>query len=294
MQVEIRHKTKPRIHGLFIAHLRNRNTVCVQATGGPTGPSRRFSNDSDPEMPHTVLIVDSNPAALTSTARVLREAGYHVTTAASFENAKWQLRAVPPDLLVADVRLGDYNGIHLVIRGRTTDADLPAIVTDSTADRVLEADAQTQGAVYLVKPFDTARLVGVARELVARRPPRASTELPRRWPRTVLEQGSPARLRGLDGADRWQASIVDVGYGGLRLQLDDVTDECMSARALEFSAADLAVPVRPVWARRPSEGGPWWCGVEVTVRPSASWAWRRMVDKLRRTRQAAPSTRPRS
>jgi DNA-binding response OmpR family regulator len=235
-------------------------------------------------MPHTVLIVDSNPVALSSTARALREAGYHVTTAESFENAKWQLRAIPPDLLVADVRLGDYNGIHLVIRGRNSDAHLPAIVTDTTADRVLQADAQTQGAVYMVKPFDTQQLLGVARELVGKRPPRASTELPRRWPRTVLDGRSPARLRGLDGDGRWQASVIDVGYGGLRLALDEVTDESMTARALEFTAGDLAVPVRPVWARRPVEGGPWWCGVEVTVRPSASWAWRRMVDRLRRQR----------
>ena len=46
----------------------------------------------------------------------MREAGYGVTATADFQEAKRLLDAHGPDLLIADVRLGPFNGLHLVIR----------------------------------------------------------------------------------------------------------------------------------------------------------------------------------
>jgi DNA-binding response OmpR family regulator len=228
-------------------------------------------------MPHTVLIVDSNPAALSDTASAFRDAGYHVTTTASFESAKWRLRTVPPDLLVTDVRLGDYNGIHLVIRGRTDDAGLQAIVTDTTRDRVLEADATTQGAIYLVKPFEAEKLVDVARELVERRPERASTKVPRSSPRHLIIPPIGARL----GAD--EGFVLDASYDGARLDLEEVTDDTMRARAPELVlSSGVRISVRPVWARRSPAGGRWWIGVELdAVSAEDRAAWRGFVDSIR-------------
>lgn len=228
-------------------------------------------------MPHTVLIVDSNPAALNRTAKVLRDAGYHVTATASFESAKWRLRTMPPDLLVTDVRLGEYNGIHLVIGGRTRDSELPAIVTDVARDRVLEHDATSQGALYLVKPVPAERLLGAARELVEKRRQRASTAVPRRWPRKPLAVPLSATLGEREG------QALDISHGGLRLQLDDLTEEEMAAQSvtLRVQWSDVLLRVRPVWARRPVNGGSWWCGVEIDPSDTRTLtAWRHFVDSM--------------
>jgi two-component system response regulator RegA len=229
-------------------------------------------------MPHTVLIVDSNPAALTRTARVFRDAGYHVMTTASFESARWRLRAVPPDLLVTDVRLGDYNGIHLVIRGRSQDQGLPAIVTDVAVDRVLEADAATYGAVYMARPQDPHQLVGVARGLVENRPPRPSTGVARRWPRLAVPfEPLPAVFGDAP------ARVLDLSYGGLRLEVPELNDEAMRTRVLAITPPwfDGPLSVRAIWARRPSGDGAWWCGVEIDdAAPAIAERWRTLIDSL--------------
>ena len=236
-------------------------------------------------MSHSVLIVDSDPAELNGTARVLTDAGYHVTTSDSFENARRRLKATPPDLLVADVRLGDYNGIHLVIRGRTNDAGLPAIVTDASPDPAREADATHEGAVYLPKPFAAGDLLGVARHLVGDRPTRAATGVTRRWPRLLTSfEALPVKIGDAD------ARVLDISYRGLRLEVDDLSDDYMQAKGVAITPPWFQEPltVRPVWARRPPQGRAWWYGVELYgVSPSTEQAWRLLVDTFRQRTSAS-------
>jgi DNA-binding response OmpR family regulator len=237
---------------------------------------------------HSVLIVDSDPAELNGTARLLTDAGYHVTTSDSFENARRCLKATPPDLLVADVRLGDYNGIHLVIRGRTHDAGLPAIVTDTSPDPAGEADATRQGAVYLPKPFAPRELLGVARDLVGDRPTRAATGVTRRWPRLLTSfEELPVKIGDAE------ARVLDISYRGLRLEVDDLSEDYMQAKGVAITSPwfQESLTVRPVWARRPPQGSAWWYGVELYgVSASTEQAWRLLVDTFRQ-RTGAPGAR---
>ena len=55
-----------------------------------------------------------------------------------------------PDLLITDVRLDAYNGLHLVAMAPRP---IPAIVVTGFADPSIEADARRLGADYLVKPI---------------------------------------------------------------------------------------------------------------------------------------------
>ena len=50
-----------------------------------------------------------------------------------------------PDLLITEVKLGEYNGLHLALRGRAL--GIPAIVLGS--DLQLEREATQLGATYL-------------------------------------------------------------------------------------------------------------------------------------------------
>ena len=68
-------------------------------------------------MPVRVLLVDTDRAS--DTERALTSAGHVVTRTFGFAEAKQSLQTAPPDLLMTDVRLGAYNGLHLVIRAQT-------------------------------------------------------------------------------------------------------------------------------------------------------------------------------
>ena len=112
-----------------------------------------------------LLVVDADRNRLRATEEILLSAGYLVTCASSFDEAKRGLLFAPPDLLVTDVRLGAYNGVHLVFRARTDYPSMPAVVMDVHHDRVLESEAKKAGAVYVGKSLGPGPLVELVRKL---------------------------------------------------------------------------------------------------------------------------------
>lgn len=90
-------------------------------------------------------------------AAVVSSLGFHVTVADKFQEGLDRLR-VPPVLLIANIRLGEYNGLHLVIRGQSIRPDLAAIVTSAVADSGLEPEAERLGTTFLLKPTTTEEL----------------------------------------------------------------------------------------------------------------------------------------
>src|ERR1051325_2238951 len=103
-------------------------------------------------MAYSILIVDSHPVAVARLAQPLQRAGYEVTGTTVFEAAKQRLATNPPDLLIAATKLGLFNGLHLIVRGRLDCPRMTSILTASDADPVLEAEASTYGAACVVAP----------------------------------------------------------------------------------------------------------------------------------------------
>jgi DNA-binding NtrC family response regulator len=101
----------------------------------------------------SILVVDSDPSDLSDTAHLLERAGYRVATATAFDEAKHLLASESPDLLITGLRLGPYNGLHLVLRSRMDHPTMAAIVMSRFADPVLEAEAHRQNADYLLRPL---------------------------------------------------------------------------------------------------------------------------------------------
>jgi DNA-binding response OmpR family regulator len=117
----------------------------------------------------SVLIVDDDQAVREGLAAILEGAGYSVLVADTFERGRDVLRTTEPDLLIVDVRLGDFNGLQLLA---TSVSPLRAIVLTGYADSALERDARQMGAEYLVKPVTRAQLLDlVASRLHAAAPP---------------------------------------------------------------------------------------------------------------------------
>lgn len=117
-------------------------------------------------MSNRVLVVDCDRAASVVTAQLLTAAGYLSDVADSFENALNQLARQCPDLLVTAVRLGQFNGLHLVMRCRAEHPTLPIVVTADQTDTGLAREAEQYGAKFVDKAADPQRFVRLIGELL--------------------------------------------------------------------------------------------------------------------------------
>jgi DNA-binding response OmpR family regulator len=125
-------------------------------------------------MAHKVLIVDDTLATLGALAELIAHAGYDVVTAPDFEEAKKKIEGESPDLLIVDIRLGPYNGLHLVVRERLAHPERPVIITTGFPDALLEAEARRYGAEFLEKPIRSADLIALVKRLLAEREVRSA------------------------------------------------------------------------------------------------------------------------
>ena len=110
-------------------------------------------------MRHRILVVDDDEAYVDAVAEWLESAGYEAVVARTFQEGKRALAESSPDLMILDVRLGDYNGLQL-----SATSSLPALVVSGYDDPALRKDAASFGATYLVKPVRPATLLALIEE----------------------------------------------------------------------------------------------------------------------------------
>jgi DNA-binding NtrC family response regulator len=117
-----------------------------------------------------ILIVSNDCARLANMLDVLNTAGHRAAGATTFEEATRLLARRPPDVVIADERLGAFNGLHLIVRARAERPGVGAIVTTPAKDRGLEADARRLNIACIVKPQNPAEwLAAISRALPAKR-----------------------------------------------------------------------------------------------------------------------------
>jgi len=219
--------------------------------------------------PSRILLVDDDPATRNGLAELLTGAGYQIRAVATFEEGLRALRADTPDLLIADVRLGAFNGLQLLV---SSPRSVPAIIITGFADPVLESDARQHGAEYVLKPVTPAILL----ELIARRLSQieqSKFEQLRRWDRKTVPGGLFARI------DDHPARILDISYGGLRVEMPRAGDPpaSLNVRLLE---TDIAVRADVVWHTALGESA-WLCGATVSQTTLAvAREWRGLVDAV--------------
>ena len=118
-------------------------------------------------MSNRVLIVDCDSAAAAATAQLLTGAGYLLDVSDSFEDAIRQVARRCPDLLVTAVRLGQFNGFHLVIRCRSQHPSLPIVMTGDPSEAGLSGEAEQYGVRFVDKATEPGRFVRLIDELLA-------------------------------------------------------------------------------------------------------------------------------
>jgi DNA-binding NtrC family response regulator len=115
------------------------------------------------ERPSTVLVVESDRSELRRLAEILREEGYDAVEADTFHEAMRSLKSAPAQVLLTTVRLGAYNGLHLIVRSRIAQPHIAAILTHQVDDRMLGDDAATNHAAFVAKPCTRETLTDAVR-----------------------------------------------------------------------------------------------------------------------------------
>ena len=119
-------------------------------------------------MRQTVLIVDDEADLLTTYHRLLTRAGYSTITVATRRAALATLETERVDLIVADRRLSDGDGLDVVRVARARQHPPPVIVVTGLASEESRRQALDAGATgYLAKPFSTSALTLLIREALA-------------------------------------------------------------------------------------------------------------------------------
>ena len=121
-------------------------------------------------VPYTILIVEDHEATRLGLGALLANAGYVVLSASTFAEGRRALAEHTPDMLIADLRLGEYNGLQLVAAAQVA---IPSIIVTGFPDPILEAAAQKLGAHYMTKPIVIESLLALIEEkIVSGRHPR--------------------------------------------------------------------------------------------------------------------------
>jgi DNA-binding NtrC family response regulator len=110
---------------------------------------------SEPTHKSRVLMVDDDQEYLGFCAIILRDDGHNVTACSNFTEGRRLLAADHFDALIADVRLGDYNGLHLIALAAPS---MIKIAFSAFVDPVIRRDAEQAGALFLLKPADCASI----------------------------------------------------------------------------------------------------------------------------------------
>lgn len=220
------------------------------------------------KWPFRILVIDDDEHALIGMSELLCEQGHDVTAAATYDEAKAALAASTFDLLVTDVRLRPHNGLHLVMHARAEHPETAIVITTGYDEPAIALEASRYNARFLKKPIrptEFLKTIDDALGTVRRR---------RRWPRKHVSGGFRVT------ADGRPAAVVDVSYGGLRLELPDQAP-LPAAFDVEMASIGLHLVVEPVWAAVVPETGQTICGAALEeAEPRAIEAWHAIVDRL--------------
>jgi CheY-like chemotaxis protein len=97
-----------------------------------------------------IMFIGPEAEQRTPMVDALRSLGFTLAIANDFHEAKRVLGEQPPDLLVTHVRLGEYNGLQLVLRGKMSRPAMAAIVVVDAPDPVLQRDVAEMDATLVL------------------------------------------------------------------------------------------------------------------------------------------------
>lgn len=220
--------------------------------------------------PSEILVVDDDVSSMTGLLSLLRNLGYRTTGAADVVGGCALLEAFPFDMLITDIRLHGESGLKLIRRARELRPAIAVVAISGYADPAVEKEIERLNATYMRKPLDLARLREILADGVA------SGRRQRRWNRKPVAGGFHASLDGTP------ARIIDISYGGCRLEMSEPPDPSHRPRMhMDLLPFGFTVSAELKWITRNEPTGSWNCGAAVSeMDASIERAWRVVVDAL--------------
>jgi DNA-binding response OmpR family regulator len=219
------------------------------------------------KLPYRILVLDDDENALAGLVELLRGADYLVTGTATFDAAKRLLAVSRFDLLITDVRLRGFNGLHLVRQAHQDYPDMGTMIITGYDEAMMELEAGRYGAVFVRKPIKPKEFLAATAKALA------DVRRQRRWPRKRVLGGFRVTAAGRP------AAVMDVSYGGLRLEVPGPA--LPSSFDVEVSGIGLHLEVQPVWCQPSPANGSVLCGAALASDTTpAARTWRAIVDRL--------------
>jgi len=225
-------------------------------------------------MGASIVVVSTDEEVGRRAEALLCRHEYLVAIASSFVEGQELLESLTPDLLIADLRLDDYNGLQLAMQSGLDHPDVAVIIMSARDDWWAEGEAKRQGAAFIANPLENPDFLPCIRAALSTRAP--ARKPMRRWFRKSVVGVTPVH------AANGRAQIVDISHGGVRLVFSP-------ARVIP-KTFDIRLPrggtvrARCVWTRS-AAGEQFLCGAEVTE--GSADRWREFVDALQGRRTAA-------
>lgn len=231
-------------------------------------PNHGQSRGATTRQPFRILILDDDEHTLAGLVELLRDREYLVTAAATYDAAKRLLTLGAFNLLIADIRLRGFNGLHLVRQSHIDHPEMALMIITGYDEPMIEVEAGRYGAEFVKKPIKPAEFVeAVSRAL-------QGVRRQRRWPRKRIVGGFRVT------ADGQPAAVVDVCYGGLRLELP-AGQRLPASFDVEVAGIGLHLRVEPVWYHPSDDTDAMVCGAALASDTTpAARTWRTIVDRL--------------
>jgi len=109
-----------------------------------------------------VLVVDDAPANLRVLSTMLTNRGFKVRKALNGSNAIASARAIPPDIILLDIRLSELNGYEIcqILKSDPITSQIPIIFISALNDVSDKLKAFESGGIdYITKPFHEAEVL---------------------------------------------------------------------------------------------------------------------------------------
>jgi twitching motility two-component system response regulator PilH len=117
----------------------------------------------------TVLIVDDSQTLRQMLSELLIKSGIQVVEAANGVEAKEQLQASVPDLIITDLIMPQMNGYELCrwIKNEPTLQAIPVLICSTKSEEFDRYWGMKQGAdAYITKPFHPPELIKTVKQLL--------------------------------------------------------------------------------------------------------------------------------
>lgn len=116
-----------------------------------------------------VLVVDDESMQRGMISEALVRSGFEVDSTGDFEKAKRLIKARPYEVLVCDIRLGNYSGLDLARFAKALDQTQEVIIITGYASVETAQEAiRVETFDYLTKPLDLGELTSVVERAVMR------------------------------------------------------------------------------------------------------------------------------